>query len=249
MSTTYTTNAGLGVPNLNDTNYVTTFSTTFNLLDGIKAIGALAVNFTEHPSASLNVAIAGGSYRKSDGTIVTYAGSASQAMTASNTNYLYLTDAGVLTINTTGFPASTNMVPLATVVAGGSSITSITDSRIPFISCGAATTAYLPLAGGTLSDPANIALGTTTGTQFGTAISQKLAFYGSTAITQRTNANQVALTDSTGGTASTTFAAITAGSSYAQADIVAIKNALAQAVLTINELRQSLVSLGLIKGS
>jgi hypothetical protein len=36
-----------------------------------------------------------------------------------------------------------------------------------------------------------------------------------------------ALTDSTGGTASNTLAAITAGASYAQADITAIKNALA----------------------
>lgn len=36
-----------------------------------------------------------------------------------------------------------------------------------------------------------------------------------------------ALTDSTGGTASNTLAAITAGASYAQADLTAIKNALA----------------------
>jgi len=36
-----------------------------------------------------------------------------------------------------------------------------------------------------------------------------------------------ALTDNTGGTASGTLASITAGTSYAQADIVAIKNALA----------------------
>ena len=36
-----------------------------------------------------------------------------------------------------------------------------------------------------------------------------------------------ALTDSTGGTASGTLAAIAAGASYAQADLVAIKNALA----------------------
>lgn len=43
-----------------------------------------------------------------------------------------------------------------------------------------------------------------------------------------------AITDSTGGTASTTFAAITAGASYAQADMVAVKNALAQIAKIFN---------------
>lgn len=42
------------------------------------------------------------------------------------------------------------------------------------------------------------------------------------------------ITDSTGGTASTTFAAITAGSSYAQADMVAVKNALAEIAKVLN---------------
>lgn len=43
-----------------------------------------------------------------------------------------------------------------------------------------------------------------------------------------------AITDSTGGTPSATFAAITAGGSYAQADIVAIKNALAEIAVVLN---------------
>ncbi len=45
-----------------------------------------------------------------------------------------------------------------------------------------------------------------------------------------------AITDSTGGTASTTFAAITAGSTYAQADMVSVKNALAQIAKQLNAL-------------
>lgn len=45
-----------------------------------------------------------------------------------------------------------------------------------------------------------------------------------------------ALTDNTGGTASSTLAAITAGTTYAQADIVAIKNALASQAALINAL-------------
>lgn len=45
-----------------------------------------------------------------------------------------------------------------------------------------------------------------------------------------------ALTDSSGGTASDTLAAITAGATYAQADIVAIQNAIASLAAKINEL-------------
>lgn len=55
-----------------------------------------------------------------------------------------------------------------------------------------------------------------------------------------------AITDSTGGTKSTTFAAIAAGSSYAQADIVAIKNAIAQIAFDLNALRTALRNLGMM---
>jgi hypothetical protein len=43
-----------------------------------------------------------------------------------------------------------------------------------------------------------------------------------------------AIVDNTGGAASTTFAAITAGASYAQADMVAVKNALAEIAKILN---------------
>lgn len=47
-----------------------------------------------------------------------------------------------------------------------------------------ATGAYLPLAGGTMNDGANIAFGTTTGTELGTSTSQKIGFFGATPIVQ-----------------------------------------------------------------
>lgn len=75
------------------------------------------------------------------------------------------------------------------------------------------------------------------------------AFGASVPVSQPASANQAALVDSTGGTAALTFAAITAGSSYAQADMVAAKNALSQLVLSFNALRSALVAEGLIKGS
>jgi hypothetical protein len=44
------------------------------------------------------------------------------------------------------------------------------------------------------------------------------------------------LTDSTGGTASTTLASIAAGASYTQADMVAVKNALSSLAAAVNAL-------------
>jgi hypothetical protein len=74
---------------------------------------------------------------------------------------------------------------------------------------------------------------------------------------------QTALTDSTGGTASTTLAEIAAGVSYDQADMTAAKNAIASLAAElaliktdmantqtlINKLRTDLVAHGLIKGA
>ncbi|OWK34962.1 hypothetical protein [Fimbriiglobus ruber] len=53
------------------------------------------------------------------------------------------------------------------------------------------------------------------------------------------------LTDNTGGTASTTLAAIAAGSSYAQADMVAVKNALASVTAQLNATITALKALGI----
>lgn len=101
----------------------------------------------------------------------------------------------------------------------------------------------------TLSDAVNIAVNTGTGTKIGTATGQKIGFWNATPVVQPASANQAALTDSTGGTASTTFAAITAGAGYLQADMTAVKNALAQVVLSYNAIRTALVNTGIIKGS
>ena len=96
-------------------------------------------------------------------------------MTASATNYLYLdlTNSGALVVNTSGFPTTAH-VRLATVVAGASTITSITDMRVAFRVIGS------------FADGVNLTLGTSTGTQIGTAANQKLAFFGKTPVVQPT---------------------------------------------------------------
>ena len=63
-------------------------------------------------------------------TLREYAGADAQSLTDDATNYVYLTAAGVLTKNTTGFP-TTPHVPLATLVtaSGGYAHDDITDCR------------------------------------------------------------------------------------------------------------------------
>jgi hypothetical protein len=184
MSTTYTANAKLAQPATGDTGWGPVANGNMTTLDGVNAIGDLAVTLTEVPSASLNVKISAGQYIAQAGTAATYAGASSTAMTASSTNYIYLTGSGTKTVNTTGFPAGPTLYcPLAVVVAGSSTITSVADARVCFPVVGAG---FLPLAGGTLTDGANVVLGTSTGTQIGTATTQKLGFFGHTPAVQPT---------------------------------------------------------------
>jgi len=56
---------------------------------------------------------------------VAYAGASNQALTNDATNYIYLTTAGTLTINTTGFPVTPH-IPLATIATGTASAAAVT---------------------------------------------------------------------------------------------------------------------------
>jgi hypothetical protein len=111
--------------------------------------------------------------------------------------------------------------------------------------------------GPTLGDGQNIALGTTTGTKVGTATTQKLGFYNSTAVVQPASANQAAVTTTTGAAVAATGSTNSSPYGYttsAQADaIVTNVNTLRVDVLAlatlVNQLRSELVTLGLIKGS
>lgn len=103
----------------------------------------------------------------------------------------------------------------------------------------------------TFADTANFVVGTTTGLKIGTATTQKIGFYNATPVVRPTAYTQTystadktmaartaaALTDNTGGTVSTTLAAITAGATYTQADMVAVKNALASLADQMNKSR------------
>ena len=117
------------------------------------------------------------------------------------------------------------------------------------LGAGATTVGTLAAAATTLSGNLtlgdnNIVAGTTTGAKIGTATTQKLAFYNATPIVQPAGANQAALTNSTGGTADGTLAAVSG--SGADTDI---NNNFTELHTLLNEIRTAMVNLGLIKGA
>jgi hypothetical protein len=175
MSNTYTPNIGLAQPASGDRTWNVPVNGNCAILDALTPVGSLAVTTTEVPSASLNVHVAAGQYVKQDGTIGTFAGVTSRAISASVTRVFYLdgTNSWAMTVNS-AYPATPH-VRLATVVTGSSTVTSITDNRQCFMVCG------------TIADGVNLTLGTATGTQIGTAANQLLGFYGATPIVQPAN--------------------------------------------------------------
>jgi hypothetical protein len=174
VSNTYTANIGLAMPALGDRNWNTPLNANWTAIDSLGPVGNLNVRTAEHPSASLNVDVATGTFIKQDGTIGSFAGATVQPIAASSTKFLYLdgTNSWALTIGAT-YP-TTPHVRLASVVTGSSTVTSITDQRQCFPVCGS------------IADGANLTLGIATGTQIGTAASQKLGFFGAAPVVQPT---------------------------------------------------------------
>lgn len=164
------------------------------------------------------------------------------------------------------------LVELAATPAGSDELI-ISDSGVTKrISVTNLTNATLGLTGTkTVADAVNLAFNATTGTKLGTAVTQKIGFWNATPVVQPAAAGQAAaaaqtqdtVTDSTGGSASTTLAAITAGAAYDQNDIVAIKNAIASIAAQLAKIktdvanvktlqdatRTALVNTGIMKGA
>lgn len=190
MATSYTNNIKLGKPAVADRNWNVALNANADALDALSPVGKLCVTPTEIPSASLNVQVAAGAYNKGDGTVGTFPGATSLTLAASRTSSLYLSGSGSLTVSTSGYP-TTSHIRLATVVTGPSTITSISDDRVVCAMLGTGAAPYLPLAGGTMNDGANVALGTSKGTQLGTSSSQMLGFWGATPVIQPSAYTQV----------------------------------------------------------
>jgi hypothetical protein len=235
MSTTYTSNSKLAKPALGDTGWSTPLNSNADTLDSLTPVGSLCVTLTEVPSASLNVKVAAGNYIGQDGTVATYAGTSSQAITASTTKVLYLdlTASGALTVGSS-FP-STAHVRLATVVAGSSAITSVTDARLPFEVCGS------------FADGINWTFGTSTGTKIGTAVGQKIGLWNATPIVQPSGAAQGSITDSTGSSATTTLVTVRSDTAAHTASDAQDNDHILYTL--VNAMRTALVNAGIMKGS
>jgi len=102
----------------------------------------------------------------------------------------------------------------------------------------------------TLSDAINLALGTTTGTKIGTAVTQKLGFWDKTPVVQPAAANQAALTNSTGGTYNGTLANVSSGGvGSGNCSATVVNDNFTDIYTLLNEIRTALVNVGIIKGS
>jgi hypothetical protein len=198
MADTFTTATNLRKPANNDPSWDTLLNANFDLLDTI--VAPLVVATTAVPSTTLTVKVSAGSFRKSDGTIVDYAGTSSQALTASATNYLYLTDAGVLTVNTTGWPASTFHVRLAIATTNVTTVTAIAYPRVLAASSGAADPAGTVTSVG-LTVPGVIFVSPVSGTPITTSGTFALALATQTA-------NRIFAGPTSGGVATPTFRAL-----------------------------------------
>ena len=151
MPTTRGTRTGLPMWEYLDTDWHEPPIEMRDMLDNVNALGALAVRLAEYPSASLDVNVLAGDYRKADDTVGSYAGVAPQTLAASGTRYLWLTNAGVLTVGA-GWPTAGWYLPLAIVVVGTSTIISITDARtLPGVVSGGPTRGTATLVAGTVT--------------------------------------------------------------------------------------------------
>lgn len=166
MANTYTPAVKLAMPAVGDTGWATPVNGNVAALDALQPIGGLAVTTHEQPSSSLEVDIAAGSFVDQSGAVRAFTAVSGQSIGASSTKVLYLDGTASWTLAVGSSYPSTPHVRLATVVAGTSTITSIADNRQCFH------------VAGSIADGLNLALGSATGTQIGTASTQKLGFFG-----------------------------------------------------------------------
>ena len=237
MATTYTTNARLQKPATTDRNWDVPLNANADALDGMTALGSLTVTPTETPSGSLNVRVTAGNYVRADGTIGSFAGSTSFAVTASATTCLWLTDAGVLTAGAS-FP-TTAYVRLAQAVAGSAAIIQVNDQRIQ-CATGGTGLGFVLKAGDTVNGPLTVALSGPGASVFSADPSLRVVgFFGAAPNTQAPSL--AALTDSTTGTVGTTVAG--AGTTYSAA---VLNNNFASVVAQVNALTAALKRHGLM---
>ncbi len=106
--------------------------TVTGLINGVDITAITSSTDNSHlkvsSGAGLTVTVARGDYRLG-GVITQYAGADGIAVTDDATNYVFFSSGG-LTVNTTGFPTGSAIIPVASVLASGGAVTSVTDRRV-----------------------------------------------------------------------------------------------------------------------
>ena len=88
-------------------------------------VAELANELRVYKDGDLTFGVRPGRYHNGHaGAGAAYAGAAAQALTDDDTNYIYLTTAGALTVNLTGFPVTPHF-PLATIAVGSESVAAV----------------------------------------------------------------------------------------------------------------------------
>ncbi len=162
-----------GTPNL-DLTYLTSGQlqpevTVNGDLNALDALLPLAASFANNPATTTGLTYGYyGGYLWS-GTTATVVAAGTAALTASTTNYVQITMAGVVSANTTGF--TSGQIPMATVITDSASITSIADKRPMTVGGGGGggmtnpmTTLDDIIVGGTSGTPTRFAAPTAAGT-------------------------------------------------------------------------------------
>ncbi len=129
MATTYTANTKIAKPGAGDTGWGPVLTGDLDQIDALAPVGGLFVTTHEQPSSTLLVDISAGKFIDQAGAVQTYAGVSSQAITLSTTKTLYLDGAASWALVVGSAYPATPHVRLATVVAGATTITSVTDNR------------------------------------------------------------------------------------------------------------------------
>ena len=210
MATTYTANLQLQMPATSDRNWDVPINANAELIDGMTALGGLAVTTTETPSATLQVAVSPGKFINSSGVIINFSGASPFVVPASSTTYLWLTDVGVLTAGS-AFPTSVHL-RLAEVVSGPASLVQVVDQRVQ---CSVAGTGlgFVLKSGDTMTGPLTISSpGSTTALIVADPDHQTIGFFGATPASQATKLST--LVSSSSGVASSTLG--DAGTTFSQ---------------------------------
>jgi len=123
MASTYTPNAGYEEPAHGDQNWDAPLRRNFDIADQLASVN---VALQVQASGGLNVTVNPGQVQIG-GNVFPFLGQTTIPMVANSTNFVLVSNIGVVTSNISGFPALS--VPLARVFTGPANVISVVDTR------------------------------------------------------------------------------------------------------------------------